>query len=197
MQIIQDEFNREMEAYLSSKPRQEETRPQKRRLDVPRSEGQPGHGEKVTEDDVEFDSIKEPWYHRVVDLFIGRPKRMKVEEGDEPGIEVPPKEVSAESIEQAEGDVVMETRKGIFSKLFSLFGGEGEEEAEYREEEAKPADEQPKEHLDPEIKKLMKIQHRWMERLPPEVIAEFKGTPEYAEYKMLLEKYHLIKKVEP
>jgi hypothetical protein len=195
VQISQDEINRDMDSYLSSKSRSEH-KPAKRKLDDKPVEAALEEGSVMTEEDIEFDSIKEPWYHRVIDFFIGRPKALKVAE-DSQDAEEPA--VTEDSVaDDAEG-VEMEKKQSIFSKISSWFGGGEAEETDFRDVEKGPAEasEPAKEQIDPEIKKLLKIQHKWMEKLPPEVIAEFKDTPEYAEYKMLLEKYHLIKKAEP
>lgn len=77
-------------------------------------------------------------------------------------------------------------KKPFFAKIFSIFSRnkvEVEEEVidvEFDEEEEK-------------IKKLLKAMHKWLLRLPPDALREFKESEDYELYKEVLRSYGLIK----
>ncbi|MEM3373865.1 MAG: hypothetical protein QXE31_01460 [Candidatus Woesearchaeota archaeon] len=78
--------------------------------------------------------------------------------------------------------------KGFFAKIRSWFS----EEAEFDEEEEETIEEK-KEILPDDIKEVLKIQNKWLSKLPKEVLHEFKNTEDYQKYKETLKKYNLIK----
>lgn len=80
---------------------------------------------------------------------------------------------------------------GFMSRLFGLGSKkreEPEEEEEY-EKEAEPSQQQTIE----ELKETIKVLHKWLEKLPPEKISEFKRSPDFEKYKDGLRKLGLIK----
>jgi hypothetical protein len=76
---------------------------------------------------------------------------------------------------------------GFFASIKNWFAGsEDIEEAEEAEEENAPV-------LEVDIKEALKIQNKWLMKLPAKTIREFKESEDYARYKEILVKYNLIK----
>jgi len=48
--------------------------------------------------------------------------------------------------------------------------------------------------VDQDLKEVLKVTHKWIEKLPPAKIKEFKESSDFLMYKDILEKYGLIKK---
>jgi hypothetical protein len=85
--------------------------------------------------------------------------------------------------ETLEGEAPKESGKGIFDTIKGWFATDEEEEIEELE--------QPM--IEDEIKEVLKIQNKWLLRLPKKTIKEFKDSKDYAIYKETLKKYNLIK----
>ncbi len=52
-------------------------------------------------------------------------------------------------------------------------------------------------HDEEEVRKTLKTIHKWLERLPMEEKQAFRRSPDFQEYKALLEKYSIAKKAQP
>ncbi len=52
-------------------------------------------------------------------------------------------------------------------------------------------------HDEEEVRKTLKTIHKWLERLPMEEKQAFRRSPDFQEYKTLLEKYGVAKKAQP
>jgi hypothetical protein len=48
--------------------------------------------------------------------------------------------------------------------------------------------------MDEDVKEVLKILHRWLEKLPPQELKAFKTSQDFSKYKDILEKYDLIRK---
>ena len=114
------------------------------------------------------------------------PKKTKVVEETNQETE-PKEEEEVKEIEDIEREIDEKTtkRKGLLSRIIDLFTFTYDEfEEDYFSEE----------DIKEELKKVIKIQHKWINKLGPEKIKEFKNSEDFFEYKEILEKYNLIKK---
>ena len=50
---------------------------------------------------------------------------------------------------------------------------------------------------DEEVKKVLRIVHKWLEELPPDEKGAFRRSPDFQEYKALLERYGLARSKQP
>lgn len=84
-------------------------------------------------------------------------------------------------------------REGVLRRFFkrlrigfrgSSVDDEGVDDFEYVEEEVDDLE---------DIKEVIKITHRWLEELPPEVIERFKRSSDFEKYKQVLKKLGMIK----
>ena len=118
------------------------------------------------------------------------------------------KKEKLEKIEEVEEELP-EKNKSFFDKIMLAFLGEGtapEEENNESgiftkikswfeikdgvEEELQEVDEPL---VDDEIRDVLKIQNKWLLKLPKKTIEEFKKSEDYKKYKETLRKYNLIK----
>ena len=169
VEITQQDFNKEMEKYLATRV-DSSVKPAKKERTIVIDKQEELEFEK---EDSEFYSIKEPWYEKILDFFIGKPKvaKVKTEEEFDEVEEQPP-------------------RQGIIQKIFGWFTTE----EEFEDDEFDDVEEIKEDYIvNEDIKKLIKIQHFWVEQLPPKKIKEFKDSADYQEYRELLKKYNLIK----
>lgn len=99
-------------------------------------------------------------------------------------------ESEIEAIDEFEEDLE-ERRESALKRFFKKlrFGRKKQvrDEDDYYEESVEEDDE-----LD-EIKDVIKITHRWLEELPPEVIDRFKRSEDFVRYKQVLKKLGMIK----
>jgi hypothetical protein len=79
---------------------------------------------------------------------------------------------------------------GFMSKLFN-FGSKKQEEHEDDNNQAMAMQQQQQNIED--LKETIKVLHRWLEKLPPDKISEFKRSPDFEKYKDGLRKLGLIK----
>jgi hypothetical protein len=85
-----------------------------------------------------------------------------------------------------------EKKEGNFmSKIFG-FGGRKQEEPEEEEEDHATMAQQQQQNIE-DLKETIKVLHRWLEKLPPDRISEFKRSPDFERYKDGLRKLGLIK----
>jgi hypothetical protein len=92
-------------------------------------------------------------------------------------------EFEAESKDKKEG--------GFMSKLFN-FGSKKRQEQEIEENEDLLERQRLSQNVE-DLKDTIKILHKWLEKLPPERISEFKRSPDFEKYKDGLRKLGLIK----
>ncbi|MFA6073579.1 MAG: hypothetical protein WC758_05680 [Candidatus Woesearchaeota archaeon] len=98
-----------------------------------------------------------------------------------------PKETNTSNT-NLESREIKDTRSepGFMSKIFG-FGNKKQEQ----EEHAMALQEQ-QQNIE-ELKETIKVLHKWLEKLPPERITEFKRSPDFEKYKSGLRKLGLIK----
>jgi hypothetical protein len=80
---------------------------------------------------------------------------------------------------------------GFMSKLFN-FGSKKRQEQEEAESEDMLERQRLSQNVE-DLKDTIKVLHKWLEKLPPERISEFKRSPDFEKYKDGLRKLGLIK----
>ncbi|NTV23083.1 MAG: hypothetical protein HGA85_01755 [Nanoarchaeota archaeon] len=161
---IGNDFNVDMDIYL--KDRKKETA-------VEESKKAP---EEFSAEEKEYYSEKKPIFKKVLD-FID-----KEEEEDQD---------KEEKEEEKELDSYQKPKKGFFSSIKGWLTG-GEEEGDSNNSDA-PAGKNKSQTIQEDVKAVLKIQNKWLLKLPPEEIREFKNSEDYKVYKDTLKKYNLIK----
>jgi len=110
-------------------------------------------------------------------------------------------EVEIERVERIEEDhpemtqEFEEVRESLLDRFFSLFRGyerqhrvaEKAEKMQYIEDEVIP-------RMDEDVKRVLKLVHKWLGQLPKRQKDAFKKSKDFIEYKALLEKYGVAKK---
>ena len=110
---------------------------------------------------------------------------------------IPKKEIEASTQERVYDEPEYEDEfeeyegRGLLQKFMDFFRREAEE---FEEELAEEIEEIERHTVPDDIKKALKIQNRWLERLPDFQIRAFKKSEDFTEYKRILEKYNLLKK---
>jgi len=90
---------------------------------------------------------------------------------------------------EGEKEINEEEKSGIFQKLKSWFSPESDDEEDFEEIEAqKPA------AVHEDIKEVLKLQNKWLSKLPSKTIKEFKESDDFKKIRELLDKHNLIKK---
>jgi hypothetical protein len=84
-------------------------------------------------------------------------------------------------------DELEEKRDGLMGKFFRFLRGS---EQQHKGEEAVA---EMSERLDADVKQVLKKVHLWLEKLPADEKMRFRRSPEFVEYKALLQKYGLVK----
>lgn len=84
-----------------------------------------------------------------------------------------------------------EPKRGVFSKIKQWLSFD---ENDSDEEEFVKTEEQPASGVNEDIKEVLKLQNKWLSKLPSKTIREFKESDDYKRIKALLEKNNLIKK---
>jgi hypothetical protein len=85
-----------------------------------------------------------------------------------------------------------EKKEGGFMRRLFIFGTKKKEEEPEEDNGAMMAQQQQQQNIE-DLKETIKILHKWLEKLPPERISEFKRSPDFEKYKDGLRKLGLIK----
>jgi hypothetical protein len=177
IKITQKEINRELENYLSSRV---DRKPIKKANMI-------SEESEFEKEEVEFYGSQKPFYKVIMDIFIPKKRTEVVREIDEVEAEVD------EEIKQREPEETDEVspKKGFLSRIIDFFKitydeYEEEQEQEYQSEEPVM--------INQDIKDIIKLQHKWINKLPKNEIKKFKESEDFQNYKYILEKYNLIKK---
>ncbi|MGV8168687.1 MAG: hypothetical protein ACP5N3_01385 [Candidatus Nanoarchaeia archaeon] len=117
-------------------------------------------------------------------------KQVQKAEQAKPKIEVVEDDDFEDYEEEPEVNLASQKKKegGFMNKLFG-FGNKKQEQDE--QEQAMLAQQQQQSIED--MKETIKILHKWLEKLPPDKIYEFKRSPDFEKYKEGLRKLGLIK----
>ena len=98
-------------------------------------------------------------------------------------------ETNEEEFEKEYDKNEVEEKQGVFAKLKKWFSSDEEPENDNVVEEQKAAS-----VVNEDIKEVLKLQNRWLSKLPAKTIREFKESEDYKKIKELLDKHSLIKK---
>ncbi len=93
--------------------------------------------------------------------------------------------------EKFEEEYEKQPKKGVFSKIKQWLSFDDNDSDE---EEFEKSEEQPASAVNEDIKEVLKLQNKWLSKLPSKTIREFKESDDYKRIKALLEKNNLIKK---
>ena len=129
--------------------------------------------EEFGREEEEYMTEGKPFFRRIVDFVSGGSEEEEMEE-----------EAAADEDEK---QPVTGQRKGFLSSIKGWFSGDEEpvEDNEYAAEKVP--------EVTDDIKNILKIQNKWLGRLHPEIIKEFKNSDDYQTYKDTLKRYNLIK----
>ncbi|MBN1502499.1 hypothetical protein JW930_03065 [Candidatus Woesearchaeota archaeon] len=177
--ISQKDINRDLEIYLESKSRPSFPEPRKVEPVLQAKDAD----KEFESEEKEFYSERQPWHKRMAYIVFGKQHVKKY---------VNPK-TKEEELEKEfdETEEVKKPKRGAFSSIFDwLFIDKEEDETEGFEEESNAPEES---QIPEDIKEALKIQHKWLEKLSAKRIKEFKESDDYSNYRLILEKYKLIR----
>jgi len=129
-------------------------------------------------------------------LFSSR-KKDSYEDLDEEEKEI--LEEMEEEMEEVDEEIeeLTERKEGLLARIFWFLR---KKEIEDEEEDIDPelvsqtiSKDQKNEDLINETRQVLKSLHKWLSKLPPEQIEAFKRSPDFNQYKDLLDKYGLIR----
>ncbi|MBU0757655.1 MAG: hypothetical protein KKF44_06300 [Nanoarchaeota archaeon] len=188
IKINQHEINQDLDSYISDR-----VDPKDRKRTIKKDYVSDSSFEQ---EDFEFYEPKEPFYRKIFNLF-GRKKTEIIREIDEfeEEVEKDIEEATDDMDEFEEEETIAANKPGFFQKLIRLFrfsydeydAPSDEEEAIYDELDQKNFE------LPDDVKEIIKIQHKWIQKLAPDKKKEFKESMDFEKYKDMLSKYNLIK----
>lgn len=173
-----------MDSYLNKRKKEPSTKTQKPKKEVVE--------EEFTQEEQEFYSKEKSLIQKFLD-FISGEKSDDYEEFDsvnnaERVLESPD---DIESVEDSDYQEEVAQKKGIIEKIKSwLYLDNDDVEENMYDNEV----EVEQNGVEDEIKEVLKIQNRWISKLPNRKIREFKESKDYERYVEILEKYNLIRK---
>jgi len=140
------------------------------------------------EDEITIESDRESFWSKLFGAF----RRGNEDYGDIDMVnrEAKPKEESLEKMEDeyveldAVEDKIEARKERVLSRLFARINF-------LKRRDLEPEDQAP--GVDEEVKQVLKITHKWLLKLPPEELAQFKASSDFELYKAILGKYRLIK----
>lgn len=128
---------------------------------------------------VKMETNKKTFAQKIFGFFSGDDEEMDETSGFEETVTKPAASTAAEKAYPEE----KKAKSGFFSKVKDFFSTEEEEEKDV-----------PIILVPDDVKDLLKIQNKWLMKLSPRTIKEFKETEDYTKMKVTLEKYGLLKK---
>ncbi len=190
IQISQKEFNVEMDSYIH-KVKKQETTEKKEKKKEPKKDAEL---KEFKEEEKEYYSKKKPFFDRIMDFIAGSEESMEesTEEGREESTEQGEKTALSKEEKEEEKELEQcsekaEKKEGFFSSVKGwLSSGEKPKKEEKSREEKPPA-------LEEDVKQVLKIQNKWLLKLPVKTIKEFKDSEDYKLYRETLKKYNLIR----
>ncbi len=187
------DFNRELDRYLAARGEKKDwSALLKRRSPGPVPEGLRADAVKV---------IEEPRTGFWERLFGGRREELVEEdlsEDEKARLEIIQEEIGlVDAAEEAHPELapeLEEARESLLDRFFSFFRlAERQHRLDERADELELLEEvEPR--MDEDVKRVLKIVHRWLGKLSKRQRDAFKKSPDFAEYKALLEKYGVAKK---
>lgn len=178
IKISQRDFNWEMDSYLSTRKRGQPGKTRSRETCVQ---------EKIDEQEFLEEegtlSNKKPWHRKIVDTVFGEPNITKVTEPEKD-------EELEEEFDEFKEDV-KKPKGGIFKHVVGWIFADDIPRKKESVQEATSDIKEPA--LGEDIKEVLKIQHKWLEKLSKKTIKEFRESDDYITYRTVLEKYNLIR----
>lgn len=155
-----------MEVYLNKRTKDSTKATTKKKKSA---EKKVSNEKEFNEEAEEFLQERKPFYTKIVDMIVGEPSSPQL----------------SEDIEIIEEPATNAQKKGIFSALKGWLSPDFEMEDPEGEEEEVLVNE--------DLKDILKIQNKWLSKLPAEKMREFKESDDYKTYKDTLARYKLIK----
>ncbi len=208
----QDRFNREMDDYIRSQRRKQK---QAGSVDiaVDKEKASQKSGDIESGMIVEYDDGRSFW-DKIVDFFhfedeeeqepveyqeeLSPHEKKKLADMEEAEVDAQNVEDEYKNIEEMDEELDV-PEPGFLEKLASFLGfGEKVPEDDYKDiEEFNPEqfaeEESEKLMFEEDVKEVLKITHKWIERLPAKKKKEFKDSEDFDKYKTLLDKMDLLK----
>ncbi|MBD3204069.1 hypothetical protein GF327_07260 [Candidatus Woesearchaeota archaeon] len=185
IKISQNDINVELDQYIEKRVKRKPAKKRKKsKTTISDSE--------FDREEMEFNEGKEPFLTKIIDLFTVKKKTEVIRDIDEVEQKVQQKIDKTEEKEFDEYDDDYE-ENGILSKILDFFRfsyDEYDDENDFEFEQEKVS----QEILPEDVKNIIKIQHKWINKLPSEKIKEFKKSEDFKLYKDILQKYNLIKR---
>ncbi|MCD6589616.1 hypothetical protein J7K74_00295 [Candidatus Woesearchaeota archaeon] len=137
-------------------------------------------------------TMADPWFNKEMDEYLSKRRKnkpvviIKKKKKEKKKEEIKESEPVEEGTISEEGRTI---RKPFLARIFPFLFRVKKEEVieEILEEEAVEDTKEEK------TKELLKAMHKWLNRLPPRAIREFKESKDYELYKEVLAMYGLIK----
>ena len=147
--------------------------------------------DEVSEEEVfvEYEASRPGFRSWLAGLFSSSPQEVP---DDLPETEAKVLEDMEDEIEELDDEIeeLEEARESLWTRFLKSMRSSRRSEAAIRDDlldDVVPA-------IDEDVKSILKVIHAWLEKLPPSEMAKFKQSGDFQEYKLILEKYGLIKK---
>lgn len=186
VQISKAGFNKEMDNYLSKVKSTESEKKESKKKKKPAE--REVEAAEFKEEEKEYYTSKKTLFQKAIGFFTGEEAKPMQEDKET-------EDISEEEKELEEYSKPDRKKGSVFSRLKGWFAadddpGDGSQiQKEAKEEDAKT----PKEAVPADIKEVLRIQNKWLMRLPAKSIKDFKDSEDYKIYKATLKKYGMIK----
>lgn len=95
---------------------------------------------------------------------------------------------------EEEVEVLEQERESLMQKFFGLFRlFERKHDLEEKAEQINYVEEQVIPSIDADVKQVLKIAHKWLEKLPMKEKRNFRESDDFKQYKAILERYEVAK----
>ena len=173
----QGDFNLDMELYLADRKKGHHQKESPREKVHHKEAAEEKEFEK---EEKEYISKKSSFGSKMLNFITGGESPMKEEEK----AEIKEEEKELEEYSGKKG-------KSLFGTIKSWLSFDEDNDTEVKEDAAE--EKREKSSVPEDIKEALKIQNRWMMKLPAKELKEFKASEDYKLYKEILKKHNLIK----
>jgi len=149
-----------------------------------------------TETHVEY---KEPSFFQKIFRWKRRYDIEDDELSDDEKLKLHAMEEEVEEIEDEEEQLhemeeeLEEKKSGILAGIMRMLGLYRRSPDELEDEFEEDFEAEPQPVIDEDVKEVLKITHSWITKLSPRYLKAFKASDDFVQYKVILEKYGLIK----
>ena len=161
--ISRSDFDMDLENYIARRKKESIVQDKK-----PEKKPKEKTGEEIKEKPDEENEHKKSALASFLDFLLGDEKEKN--------------EMTEDKKDDVEEERTVKAKKGLFSFMDDWFGEENQKD-ETKEVSLVPED----------IKDVLRLQNKWLAKLPPSAIMEFKDSGDYVVYKETLKKYKLLK----